>query len=144
MFDSLSHWLDSLRQQSHLFEHADDAVLHAALASVLYHIMSADGHVDAAEKRSFDRIMGEEFELGTEQIDHLYQAAKASNSDLHGDLHTIHFHLKHNPAVRMTSMQKLLQMIDVHGTEEHELEVFYEALHEIFPEVKELRGDSDL
>jgi len=125
MFDSLSHWLDSLRQQSHLFEHADDAVLHAALASVLYHIMSADGHVDAAEKRGFDRIMSEEFDLSAEQIDHLYQAARASNSDLHSDLHTIDFHLKHNPAVRMRFMQKLLQLIDVHGTEEKELEVFY-------------------
>ncbi len=144
MFDSLSHWLDSLRQQSHLFEHPDDAVLHAALASVLYHIVSADGHVDAAEKRGFDRIMGEEFELSAEQIDHLYQAARVSNSDLHGDLHTIHFHLKQNPAVRMRFMQKLLQMINMRGTEENELEVFYEALHEIFPEVKELRGDADL
>ena len=144
MFDSLSHWLDSLREQSHLFEHADDAVLHAALASVLYHIMSADGHVDAGEKRVFDRIMREEFGLGTDQIDHLYQAAKASNSDVHADLHTINFYLKHNPAVRMTFMQKLLQMIDVHGAEEHELELFYEALHEIFPEVKEIRGDAGL
>ncbi|MDJ0779355.1 MAG: TerB family tellurite resistance protein [Gammaproteobacteria bacterium] len=144
MFDSLKHWLDTLREQSHLFEHADDAVLHAALASVLYHIMSADGRVDASEKRVFDRIMREEFELANDQIDHLYQAAKASNADVHGDLHTINFYLKHNPAVRMTFMQKLLQMIDVHGAEEHELELFYEALHEIFPEVREMRGDADL
>lgn len=144
MFDSLSHWLDSLRQQSHLFDHADDAVLHAALASILCHIMSADGHVDAAEKRGFDQIMVEEFELSAEQVDHLYQAARASNSDLHGDLHTIDLHLKHNPAVRMRFMQKLLQIINVHGTKEDELKVFYEVLHEIFPEVKELRDDADL
>ncbi len=144
MFDSLSHWFDTLRQKSHLFEHSDDAVLHAALASVLYHIMVADGQVDASEKRSFDRIMRDEFDLAADQIDHLYQAAKASTTDVHADLHTINFYLKHNPAVRMTFMQKLLQLIDVHGAEEHELELFYEALHEIFPEVREMRGDVDL
>ena len=56
MFESLNHWLDSLREQSHLFEHADDAVLHAALASVLYHIMNADGHVDAEVQQCFPQF----------------------------------------------------------------------------------------
>ena len=138
MFDSLSHWLDTLRQKSHLFDHPDDAVLHAALASVLYHIMSADGQVDRSEKRAFDRIMREEFELADDQVDHLYQAARAANADLHADLHTINFYLKDNPTVRLRFLQQLLPIIDLHGTREAELGLFYEILHEVFPEIHDL------
>lgn len=140
MFDSLKHWFDSLKQESRLFEHPDDEMLHGALASVLYHVIAADNPVDAKERREFDRIMQREFDLDREQIDHLYRAASGSVSDLHGDLHMINFHLKDNPAVRMRFMQQLLQIVDVHGAHEGELAVFIEALHEVFPEVKEIGG----
>jgi uncharacterized tellurite resistance protein B-like protein len=141
MFDSIKHWFDSLQQQSHLFEHADDEILHGALASVLYHVISADHHVDARKKHEFARILQEELDLDDDQVEHLYQAAKQSSSDIHADLHTINFYLKHNPAVRMTFMRKLLLLIDVEGVHPQELEIFYEALHEVFPEVKELRDE---
>jgi hypothetical protein len=35
MFDSLKHWFDSLKEESKLFEHREDEILHSALASVL-------------------------------------------------------------------------------------------------------------
>jgi uncharacterized tellurite resistance protein B-like protein len=49
MFDSLKHWFDSLKEESKLFEHREDEILHSALASVLYHVISADQHVDSKE-----------------------------------------------------------------------------------------------
>ena len=62
MFDSLKHWFDTLKTESKLFEHADDEGLHAALASVLYHVIAADNHVDSREKHEFDRILKQEFD----------------------------------------------------------------------------------
>lgn len=143
MFESLKHWFESLEQDSKLFEHRDDELLHGALASVLYHILSADQQVDSAEKREFSRILKAEFDLDQAQVDHLYQAARASNSDIHADLHTINFFLKHNANIRMRFMQMLLRLIDIHGARPGELDLFYEAVHEIFPEVKD-RTDSEL
>jgi len=144
MFDSIKHWFDSLQQQSHLFEHNDDEVLHSALASVLYHVLSADQHLGVREKHEFQRILKQEFELDDDQVEHLYQAARGSASDVHSDLHTVNFYLKHNPAVRMTFMRKLLQLIDADGVHPRELDFFYEALHEVFPEVKIIEGDEEL
>lgn len=138
MFDSLKHWFDSLTEQSKLFEHREDEILHSALASVLYHVISVDQHGDSREKREFDRLLKQEFDLDQPQVDHLFEAAKASTADIHGDLHTINFYLKHNPAVRMTFMRKLLQLVDVHGTHQGELALFYEALHEVFPELRDI------
>ena len=144
MFESLKHWFDSLKEESKLFEHREDEILHSALASVLYHVISADQHVDSKEKNEFNRILKQEFDLSDEQVNHLYQAAKGSTADVHGDLHTINFYLKHNPAVRMTFMRRLLQLVDVHGTHEEQLDLFFEALHEVFPEVKEIGSKEDL
>jgi uncharacterized tellurite resistance protein B-like protein len=144
MFDSIKHWFDSLQQQSHLFEHNDDEVLHSALASVLYHVLSADQHLGVREKHEFQRILKQEFELDDDQVEHLYLAARGSASDVHSDLHTVNFYLKHNPAVRMTFMRKLLQLIDADGVHPRELDIFYEALHEVFPEVKIIEGDEEL
>lgn len=144
MFDSLKHWFESLESASKFFDHPDDELLHVALASVLYHVIAADRGVDAREKHEFDRILKQEFDLDQDQVDHLYQAAKESSGDLHGDLHTINFYLKKNPVVRMRFMQKLLQIADVHGTHEGELEVFYETLHEVFPEVRATGEDAGL
>jgi len=138
MFDSLKHWFDTLKDESRLFTHAEEEVLHAALASLLYHVISADKHVGAREKREFGRIMKQEFDLDAAQIDHLYEAARSSAGHPQSDLHTIAAHLKHNPSVRMRFMQKLLQLIDMDGTQSGELKLFYEALREIFPEVSEV------
>ncbi len=142
MFDSIKHWFDSLQQQSRLFEHADDEILHGALASVLYHVISADHHLDARKKHEFARILQQEFTLDDAQVEHLYQAAKGSSTDIHSDLHTINIYLKRNPAVRMTFMRKLLQLIDIEGVYPDELDIFFEALHEVFPEVKNI-GEED-
>ena len=143
MFDSLKHWFDSLGQQGRLFEHSDDELLHSALASVLYHVISAD-QVDARKKHEFKRIPQQEFDLEDEQVAHLYRAARATSSDVHADLHTLNFYLKPNPAIRMTFMRNLLQLIDVEGVHPRELELFYETLHEVFPEVKDLNAEEDL
>ena len=144
MFASLTHWLDSLKDESKLFDHPEDEILHSALASVLYHVISADEHVDAREKHEFERILKQEFDLDETQVEHLYQAAKSATADVHGDFHTLNFYLKRNPAMRMVFMRKLLQLIDIHGTHKEELELFFTALHEVFPEVKEIAGDEDL
>ena len=61
--------------------------------------------------------------------------------DLHADLHTVNFYLKRKPLVRLEFMRKLLQLIDVEGTYPEELEIFYQALHEVFPEVKDLHDE---
>ena len=82
--------------------------VHSSLAWVLYHVISADKHVDTREKHEFARILKQEFDLDDDQVAHLYAAAKSSSADVHGDLHTLNFYLKHNPAVRMTFMRKLL------------------------------------
>lgn len=141
MFASLRHWFDSLKQESRLFEHPDDELLHVALASVLYHLIRADHEFDARERGEFDRILVQEFILDREQLNHLYQAAKASTSDLQADLHTINFYLKKNPAVRMHFMEKLLGLIDLHGVKDRELELFYATLHKVFPEIGQARED---
>jgi len=143
VFDSLKHWLDSLKEESRLFSHPDEELLHAALASLLYHVISADRHVGAREKREFGSIMKQEFDLDAAQIDHLFESARASAADPETDLRTIAFYLKHNPSVRMSFMRKLLQLIDIDGAQREELKLFYEALREIFPEANKLVRDDD-
>ena len=136
MFDSLKHWFDSLRDESKLFDHPDNELLHVALASVLYHIIAAGQSAGTRERREFDRILMQEFELDRPQVDHLFAAARASTADLRDDLHTIDFFLKVNPQVRLRFLQSLLRLIDLHGVERAELDVFYAVLHEIFPETR--------
>lgn len=143
MFDSIKHWFDSLEQQGHLFDHPGEHGLQAALASVLYHVISADQHPDARQKREFARILKQELQLGDAEVEQLYAAARASSGDLHADLHTVNFYLKRKPLVRLEFMRRLMQLIDVEGTYPQELDIFFEALHEIFPEVKDLR-DADV
>ena len=86
--------------------------------------------------------MMQEFALEKTQVDHLYQAAKNATGDLHEDLHTINAHLSENPGVRMRFMQKLLQLINLHGMRTAELDLFCETLHEIFPDIH--TADADL
>ena len=136
MFESIKHWFESLEENSKLFEHRDDEMLHSALASVLFHIVNADGYVDSAERHELDRILSSEFNLDQVQVRYLYQAAVASTSDIHSDLHTINHYLKQNPGIRLRFMELLMRLIDIHGIDKGELDLFYEAVHEIFPEVK--------
>ncbi len=136
MFDSLKHWFASLEDRSKLFDHPDNELLHVALASVLYHIIAASQAAGARERREFDRILMQEFGLEQAQVDHLYAAAQASTSDLREDLHTVDFFLKANPQVRLRFLQSLLRLIDLHGVERAELDLFYDVLHEIFPETR--------
>lgn len=137
MFESLTHWFDSLEKQSLLFNHPQDEALHVALASVLYHIISADKLVVSREKNEFARILKREFNLNDEQISHLYQAAKSATSNLLDDLQTVNIYLKQNPAVRMNFMDKLNHLVDIDGVKDRELDIFYEALHLVFPEIKQ-------
>lgn len=136
MFDSLKHWIESIKDDSKLFQHADDEVLHSALASLLYHFISHEARHDGREKHKFDQIMKQEFELNQDQVDHLYQAARTSTGDLDVDLTTINSHLKDNPAVRMQFMRGLLQLVNIHGAHSQELQLFYQTLHKVFPDMK--------
>ncbi|MCK4707460.1 MAG: TerB family tellurite resistance protein [Gammaproteobacteria bacterium] len=138
MFESLTHWFDSLGKESKLFNNPQEEVLQSALASVLYHLISVDQQVGNREKQKFDTILKQQFDLSDQQISHLYQAAKSSTSDLHTDLQTVNHYLKQTPALRMNFMDKLNQLIDINGVQDSELDIFYEALHLVFPELKRL------
>jgi len=140
MFESIRHWIESINEESRLFRNADDEMLHTALASLLYHFIARDERHDEREKQEFSRLMKDEFGLNEEQVEHLYQAAKSATGELRGDLLIIKSHLKGNPGIRMQFMQRLLQLINIHGAHSAELELFYETLHEIFPEVKSAGG----
>ena len=137
MFETLMLWFDSLGKESKLFDHPEDEVLHSALASVLYHIISVNKKITSREKQLFATILKREFDLSEEQVDHLYQTASASVSDWHSDLHTINQFLKQKPVVRMGFMKSLIQLVDIDGVQCGELEAFYETLHELFPEIRE-------
>ena len=137
MFESLKHWFDSLEKKSKLFNDSEEEALHSALAAVLYHIISADKQVVSREKHRFASILKQEFDLDDEQISHLYQAAESSTSDLLTDLQTVNHYLKQNPVVRMNFMNKLNLLVDIDGVQEGELEIFYETLHQVFPEIKQ-------
>ena len=137
MFESIRHWLSSIGEESRLFDHRDNETVHSALASLLYHLIAAEARHDGKEKHEFDRLMKQEFGLDDEQIDHLFAAAKSSSGDMSDDLAVISEHLKSNPASRMQFMQKMLQLIDIHGIHTDELKIFYQTLHRVFPDLKE-------
>ena len=136
MFESLKHWFDSLEKESKLFNHPEDEAIHIALASLLHHIISADNLESEKEKHKFSSILKEEFDLNDDQINHLYEHTKATSNDLKSDLQTIDEHLKSNPALRMRFMEKLNQLIDIDKVKESELDMFYETMHVIFPDIK--------
>lgn len=135
MFNSLKHWLATLDKDNHLFEHADSEAIHVALASVLYHIISADSVEDNLEIHQFKEIMANEFTLSEQQIQLLYNHVKNLKSDLTSDLITVNDYLKDNPNLRMTFMSKLNQLIAVDGVDNKEITIFYQAMEIIFPEV---------
>jgi len=135
MFESLKHWLNNLDKENSLFEHRESEVLHVALASLLYHIISADGHERSCEKRMFSTIMAKEFLLSEQQITQLYGYVKTLNSELTSDLTTVNAYLKANPNLRMAFMEKLNQLICVDEVENEELTIFYQAMKTVFPVV---------
>ncbi len=106
--------------------------------TVLYHIISADKNVASKEKYRFALILKQEFGLDHDQVNHRYEAAKSSSSDPQADLHTVNRYLKQKPAVRWNFMRKLIQLVDINGAENSELALFYQTLHEVFPEVKQV------
>ena len=136
MFESLKHWFDSLGKESKLFNHPDDEAVHIALASLLHHIISADNLESDKEKQKFSLILKEEFDLNDDQINHLYQHTKSTSSDLTSDLQTINEHLKDNPRLRMRFMEKINQLIDIDHVKQSELDVFYETMRFVFPDIK--------
>lgn len=141
MFTSLKHWLATLDKESQLFEHADSEIIHVALASLLYHIISADSVENNREKNEFTLIMANEFKLSEPQIMALYQYVKTLKSDLKSDLLTVNDYLKDNPNLRMTLMRKLNQLIGVDGVDNEELNIFYEAMKVVFPDVAQQLTD---
>ena len=136
MFESLKHWFDSPGKESRLFNHPDDEAIHIALASLLHHIISADNLESDKEKHKFASILKEEFDLNDAQINHLYEHTKTTSTDLQSDLHTINEYLKDNPKLRMHFMEKINQLIDIDKVKESELDMFYETMHVIFPDIK--------
>ena len=141
MFTSLKHWFATLDNESQLFEHADSEIIHVALASLLYHIISADKIENSREKHEFKLIMANEFKLSEQQIAGLYHYVKTLKSDLKSDLLTVNDYLKDNPNLRMTLMKKLNQLISVDGVDNEELNIFYEAMEVIFPDVAQQLKD---
>lgn len=133
MFESVKAWLHT--EHPHSFENHDDSRLHAALASLLFHIMDANHRRTPKEKRLFTQILCEEFDLTQAQSDELYERAKTLESDLTSDLKTVESFLKETPTVRMGFMQKLNHLISIDGVQTEELEIFYKAMAAVFPDI---------
>ncbi len=135
MFESLKHWLETFNKESQLFEHADSEVIHVALGSFLYSVISVDGIENNCEKKEFKLIKANEFHLSEQQIMTLYGYVKNLKSDLQSDLLTVNSYLKDTPNLHMTRMSKLNQLIGVDGVNNDELNIFYQAMKVIFPDV---------
>jgi len=140
MFKSLHHWFDDLAERGKLFTDRDEAV-RTALASVLFHIISADSLESAKEKAKFEQILTSEFGLDHAAVAHLYRNVHTLESDLQTDLQTLKEHLKDNPNARMSLMQKLNHLVSLDGVDARELAVFNEAVALMFPELA--RDDID-
>lgn len=137
MFESFKKWFESFDGEASQFNHTEDDTIHVALASLLYHIISADDLASDKEKHKFSSILHEEFNLSEKQIAHLYSFVTSLKTDLRSDLNTVNLYLKENPHLRMTFMSKLNQLIAVDGVKTNELGIFYDAMRVIFPEVAE-------
>ncbi len=137
MLESFKKWFESYDGEVSQFNHAEDETIHVALASLLYHIISADDLASDKEKHKFSSILHEEFNLDEEQVSHLYSFVKTLQTDLRSDLNTVNLYLKEKPHLRMDFMSKLNQLIAVDGVKTNELEIFHDAMKVIFPEVAE-------
>ena len=139
MFESLKHWLESLTANTtaeSLFNHPDDEAIHVALASLLYHIIAVDKHESKKEKHRFSTILQTEFKLNEDQIAALYSYVKTLKTDVRTDLNTVNHYLKDKPVMRMNLMMKLNRLMSLDGINSKELEIFYDAMHVFFPEIK--------
>jgi uncharacterized tellurite resistance protein B-like protein len=136
MFESIKHWLDSLSQASHLFEHYEDEAIHIALASLLYHLIETDHHESRREYHYFSDILKQEFDLNDEQVKHLHEHVAHSKTNLDADLRIIDEYLSDNPVLRMKFMEKLNLLIATDGVLDKEMSLFYKTLHVVFPEIK--------
>ena len=137
MFESFKKWFESYDGEASQFNHTEDDTIHVALASLLYHIISADDLASDKEKHKFSSILHEEFNLSEKQVAHLYSFVTTLETDIRTDLNTVNLYLKDNPHLRMTFMSKLNQLIAVDGVKSNELGIFYDAMRVIFPEVAE-------
>ncbi len=140
MFDSFNRWFKSLDSNACQFDHAEDESIHVALASLLYHIISADDLPSDKEKHQFSSILRDEFSLTNEQVMTLYSFVKTLKTDIRSDLNTVNLYLKENPHLRMDFMDKLNRLIAVDGVKSRELEIFYDAINVIFPDLAEGGG----
>ncbi len=136
MFESIKHWFESTKNDSHLFDHGDQEAVHLALASVLHHTINANHHESKKELADFKHILKQEFDLSDEQVEYLHKTVESANSDFNQDLKTINQHLIDNPMVKKQFMEKLIHLISIDGVLDDELNDFYKALHVIFPEIK--------
>jgi uncharacterized tellurite resistance protein B-like protein len=141
MFKSLQHWFDALAERGKMFADEDEAV-RTALASVLFHIIKADALESAKEKAKFEQILTGEFGIDHAAVAHLYHSVTTLESDLQTDLLTLKKHLKNNPNVRMSLMQKLNHLVSLDGVDAREIAVFNEAVALMFPELA--RDDEDI
>jgi len=137
MFESVRMWFKKLGEETHLFEHTEDETIHVSLASLLYHIISADNLESNKEKQVFSDILQKEFHLNEEQIGMLYQNVKTLQTDFHDDLKTINEHLIQNPHLRMIFMQKLIHLMSLDGVTDNELDIFHDAMVVVFPELND-------
>ncbi|WP_144391883.1 hypothetical protein [Pleionea sediminis] len=135
MFESIKHWFESLNGAESHFDHPDDEMLHGALASALMHIILSDKLESDKEKSMFFEIMQSEFKLDNNKINFLYKAAKSSTVTLHEDFEIINKFLKDNPVVKAQFLDELNRLIDCDGVQNKELDLFYEAVKEVFPEI---------
>ena len=137
MLESFKKWFESFDGEASQFNHTEDDTIQVALASLLYHIISADDLASEKEKHKFSSILHEEFNLSDERIAHLYSFVTSLKTDLRSDLNTVNLYLKENPHLRMTFMSKLNQLIAVDGVKSNELGIFYDAMGVIFPQVSD-------
>jgi uncharacterized tellurite resistance protein B-like protein len=140
VFDFLKKHAES---RTKLFEHPEDAEIHVALASLLYHALSVDSTESKKEKQVFATILKDQFGLNGHQVGELYAHVKNANTNIASDLDVIEKHLKHNPYLRMLFMQKLMQLIDVAGLKPAEMDIFYLAQNKLFPDLAAKDEDFD-
>jgi uncharacterized tellurite resistance protein B-like protein len=136
MLNKFKSWLEKLKAESHSFNDPDDDAIHVALASLLYHIVAADGVESDKEQEKFCEIMQSEFDIDKVQVGILYAYVKEKNINLDSDLKVIQTYLKDKPVLKMQFMDKLNKLIISDGIQNNELPLFYETLKVAFPDIK--------